>query len=98
MQLLDDLGVTGIPAITVICYFAAELLKQLGIPTRWLPVICASLGCVLGAAARFVIPDYPGDNLYSALATGIVSGFAATGVHQGIRRTLGRAGEEKTKG
>lgn len=82
MELLDELGVTGVPAITVICFLIAELLRRTPMDAKWIPVVCACAGCALGFAAMWVIPDYPSDNLFSALAVGIVSGFAATGIRQ----------------
>ncbi len=96
MEFLDELGVTGIPAITVICFLAAEVLKQLPIPSKLLPTICGCLGCVLGAVAMFALPDYPDGNLFTALATGIVSGFAATGVHQGVHQMRGKSTSAET--
>lgn len=86
MQFLDEAGITGIPAITVLCFLIAELLKRLQINHKWIPVICGFFGCMLGLGAMFVIPDYPGDNIYSALSVGIVSGFGATGAHQAYSR------------
>lgn len=95
MELLDELGITGMPAITVLCVFLAELLKRLPIDRRWLPVICAALGGLLGLGAMFFIPDYPHDNLYSALSVGVVSGFAATGVRQAYVKRLTAAEKQK---
>ena len=94
MEFLDEMGITGMPAITVLCFLAAELMKRLPFDRKWIPVICAGLGCVLGLGAMFVIPDYPNDNLYSALSVGVVSGFAATGAHQAYQRILA-ASEKK---
>lgn len=85
MELLDELGVTGVPAITALCYLGGEVLKLLPVQKKWIPVFCSCLGCVLGAAAMFLIPDYPGGNLLSALAVGAVSGFASTGIHHAYK-------------
>ena len=49
---------------------------------RWLPAICGLLGGALGAAAMYIMPDYPATDYITAVAVGIVSGLAATGVNQ----------------
>ena len=43
-----DFGITGIAAITVICYLAAQLIKATPLDSKWLPVICGILGGGLG--------------------------------------------------
>lgn len=97
MEFLDDFGITGVPVISVICYFVAELLKQFPVDKRWLPIICAGLGGLLGIGAMFLVPDYPNDNLYSAISVGIVSGLAATGAHQAYSRRRVTTSKEETK-
>lgn len=83
MEGTDILGIAAIPAITVICFLVAEAVKATPLDNKWLPVICGFLGGLLGVAALFVAPDLvPAHDAFSALAIGIVSGFAATGVHQ----------------
>ena len=75
-------GLACIPAITVICYLGAEAIKATKLDNKWLPVICGLLGGILGVAARYVIPDYPAGDILTAIALGIVSGLAATGINQ----------------
>lgn len=79
---MEIMGITGIAAITVICYLAAECIKATPLDSKWLPVICGVLGGVLGAAAMFIMPDYPAADYITAVAVGIVSGLAATGINQ----------------
>ena len=43
-----DFGITGIAAITVICYLVAQLIKATSLDNKWLPVICGILGGGLG--------------------------------------------------
>lgn len=69
-------------AITVICYLVAEGIKATKLDNKWLPIICGSLGGVLGVVAMYVIADFPGHDILNAIAIGIVSGLAATGAHQ----------------
>ena len=82
-----DLGIAAIPAITVICFLVAEVIKATALDNKWLPVICGGFGGCLGIVALFTAPDIiPATNWLMALAIGIVSGFAATGVHQAYKQ------------
>jgi hypothetical protein len=83
---MEMLGITAVAAITVICYLAAALAKALGMPGKWLPVLCGLCGGALGMAAMYLMAEYPADDLITAAAVGIVSGFAATGVDQAIKQ------------
>lgn len=85
---MEIMGITGIAAITIICYLAAECIKATAIDNKWLPVICGILGGVLGVAAMFLMPNYPAEDFITAVAVGIVSGLAATGIDQ-IGKQLG---------
>lgn len=77
-----DFGIASVAAITVICYLAAQGIKATSLDNKWLPVICGVLGGVLGVVGMFFMPDFPATDILSAIAVGVVSGFAATGVNQ----------------
>ena len=79
-----DLGVASFVAITVIAYLAGVAWKTADkLPDKWIPVICGSLGCILGIVAYLIkIPTFPAEDILNAAAVGIASGFAATGIHQ----------------
>ena len=47
-----------------------------------MPVISGLLGAVLGVVGMYIMPDYPATDVLTAIAVGIVSGLAATGVNQ----------------
>lgn len=79
---MEFMGITGIAAITVICYLAAECIKATALDNKWLPVVCGVLGGALGIVAMFIMPDFPGGDYITAVAIGIVSGLAATGANQ----------------
>lgn len=79
---LENLGITALPGITVICFLAAETVKATALDNKWLPIICGALGGVLGVVAMFIMPDFPGKDYLTAIAIGIMSGLAATGAHQ----------------
>lgn len=84
---MDILGIAGIPAITVIAFLVAEAIKATALDNKWLPVICGALGGVLGVVALLLSPAIiPAADALTAIAIGIVSGFAATGIHQSIKQ------------
>lgn len=97
-------GMTAIPSIVVICYLVAQGVKAIGINNKYIPIICGVMGCILGIAAMFIVPDYPANDYLTGAAIGIVSGLSATGVHQ-IYKQMKTNGnddtedkEDKTKG
>lgn len=79
---MEIMGLAGVTAITIICYLTGEVVKLLPLDNKWVPVICGIAGAALGYAAMFIMPDFPATDLITALAIGIVSGLAATGVNQ----------------
>ena len=82
-----DFGIVSVAAITVICYLVAEGVKATKLDNKWLPVICGGIGGVLGPVGMNVMSDFPANDIVTAVAVGIVSGLAATGVNQ-IRKQL----------
>ena len=78
-----DFGIASVAAITVICYLAGQVVKATDIDNKWIPVICGVLGAILGPVALFTgVPDFPATDSLTAVAVGIVSGLAATGINQ----------------
>jgi len=78
----NDLGFAPVAAIVVICYLVAAALKATPMDNKWLPVICGVCGGLLGALGLIIMPEYPAQDWMTAVAVGIVSGLAATGVNQ----------------
>ena len=81
-----DFGMAGVAAITVIAYCAGLAVKAGALDNKWIPLICAAVGGVLGVAGLFVMPDFPAGDVITAAAVGIVSGMAATGADQMIKQ------------
>ena len=82
---MNELGFIAFPAIVVICYLAGATLKAINNESldKFIPVICGFLGGLIGVIVFLTIPGYiPADNWLMAIAIGIVSGFAATGINQ----------------
>ena len=86
-----EFGIASVTAITVIAYLIGAACKNVSvIEDKWIPVICGASGAVLGIIALFInMPDFPANDIINALAIGIVSGFAATGINQ-ITKQLGK--------
>ena len=78
-----DFGIASVAAITVIAYLIGQGCKASEkISDKWIPVICGCVGAALGIVGLKVIPDFPATDAVTAIAVGIVSGFAATGINQ----------------
>lgn len=87
-----DFGIASVAAITVIAYLVGIGCKAAGsVKDELIPVICGCVGAVLGIAGLYLMPDFPATDAINALAVGIVSGLAATGVNQ-IYKQLTKTG------
>ena len=84
-----DFGIAGVAAITVIAYLIGSAVKATSLDNKWIPIICGAAGGILGALAMRIMPDCPATDYITAVAVGIVSGLAATGVNQ-IGKQLGK--------
>lgn len=80
-----ELGIASVAAITVIAYLAGMACRTVSddiIPNKAIPVICGVVGAVFGIVGMYVMPDFPAHDFINAMAIGIVSGLAATGIDQ----------------
>lgn len=86
---MDILGITGIPAIVVICYLVGIGLKAWdAFDDRKIPIIMAVAGCALGLVAYIWWSALiPATDPITAAAIGIVSGLTATGINQIWKQT-----------
>ena len=79
-----DFGIASVAAITAICYLVGLIVKA----TPWnnskyIPIACGVSGALLGLAAYgLAVADFPAADPLTAVAVGIVSGLAATGVNE----------------
>ena len=81
-----NFGIASVAGITVICYLAAVAVKATEVDNKWLPVICGLIGGILGVVGMFYMPDFPAADIINAVAIGIVSGLAATGINQAYKQ------------
>lgn len=85
---LANLGITSVAAITVIVFLVCQGVKASKLDNRWLPLIAGLSGAVLGVVGMMTMPGYPAKDYLTAIAVGIVSGLAATGINQ-VYKQLG---------
>lgn len=81
---ITTMGITY-AAITVICYLGGMIAKASAVDNKWIPVIVGVLGAIFGIAGMYVIPDFPASDVINAMAVGILSGLAATGIDQAAK-------------
>ena len=81
---MEVLGIVSVAAITIICYLIGQILIAWDkFDNRKIPVIMGICGAILGVISYFIAPSIMiADNIIVAIAIGIVSGFAATGIDQ----------------
>ena len=83
---INTIGVATVAAIIVICYLIGMIVKATALDNKWIPCIVGIVGGAMGALAMKVMPDYPATDYITAVAVGIVSGLAATGVDQLVKQ------------
>ena len=79
---ISEIGLSAIPAITVLCYLIGVALKASNIDNSWIPASMGICGAILGVIGMIVMQDFPATDYITAAAVGAVSGFASTGVNQ----------------
>lgn len=80
---MDITQVGTVLAIVVITYLIGLGAKNISaIKDEVIPVIVGVCGGILGIVGMFVMPDFPAHDILNAIAIGIVSGLASTGVNQ----------------
>ena len=86
-----DFGIASVAAITVIAYLIGLIVKASGLDNKYIPAIVGACGGLLGAAGLYLgLPDYPASDPLTAVAVGIVSGLAATGINQAAKQLSGK--------
>lgn len=74
---------TSVVPITVVCYLIGIVIKATPLNNKYIPVIMGFLGAALGALSYFIAPEIViANDIITAIAIGIVSGLASTGVNQ----------------
>lgn len=83
-----DISTMGtVLAIVVITYLLGVTAKAIkGVKNEFIPVIVGFAGGILGVVGFYVMPDFPASDIMNAIAVGIVSGLASTGVNQAYKQ------------
>jgi hypothetical protein len=79
---ISGFGIASVAVITVICYLIGMAVKATAIENKWIPIIVGVSGGVLGVVGMLIMADFPAMDYLTAVAVGIVSGLASTGVNQ----------------
>lgn len=98
MDIISSLGIASVAGITIIVYLLGMAVKASGLDNKWIPVICGVAGAVLGVVGLYYMPDYPATDVINAVAVGIASGLAATGVNQLVKQLGGKSEDAKPDG
>lgn len=80
----SSFGIAAVAAITVICYLVGLVVKVMPCDNHpYIPIACGAVGGILGLVALYTgLPQFPASDPLTAIAVGIVSGLAATGINQ----------------
>ena len=93
MDIMNSFGIASVAGITIIVYLIGMAVKASCMDNKWIPVICGVAGAVLGVVGMYCMPDYPATDVVNAVAVGIASGLAATGVDQMVKQLSNKESE-----
>lgn len=91
---MSDFGIVTYAAITAICYLVGYGVKVSNIDNKWIPLIVGACGGALGVACFYGLPEFA-DTIIDAIAIGIVSGFASTGINEMFTQIATDGGNNK---
>ena len=92
---MDITTIGSVTAIVAICYLIGLAVKAIpNIKDNLIPVIVGVCGGALGVVGLYLMPEFPAQDVLNAIAIGIASGLASTGVNQ-IYKQLGEKAEEE---
>lgn len=85
------LELISVPVIAAIVYWVINLIKYATKQNekfmRFIPLVAAVLGAMLGIVAFYAVPSIvPAENVFVAILVGIASGLTATGTNQIIKQ------------
>ena len=83
---MENFGIAGVAAITVLCYLVGAVVKATKLDNKWIPIIVGISGAILGVIGMYTMPDFPAADILSALAVGVISGLGSTGANQIVKQ------------
>lgn len=85
MQMFPTIG-----CIAVICFIVCQVVKMTSLATKWVPIISAIVGGVLGVVGQMTgIAELADLQIFDAIATGISSGLVASGAYSLVSNASG---------
>jgi len=85
------LGIIAVPAITIICYLVGLGVKASPLKEKFIPIIVGVVGGIIGTVAYLTgMEGFPANDVITAIAVGIVSGLASTGINQIYKQLKGK--------
>lgn len=95
---MDISNIGTVVAIVVITYLIGMAVKAIpSVKNEFIPVIVGLAGGILGIVGMYVIPDFPAKDILNALAVGISSGLASTGINQTYKQLFTKNEEGVTE-
>lgn len=92
---MDITTIGSVTAIVAICYLIGLAVKAIpNIKDNLIPVIVGVCGGALGVVGLYLMPEFPASDILNAIAIGIASGLASTGVNQVYKQLTEKAEEE----
>lgn len=96
---MEYLELISVPAIATIVYWVINIIKYSVQENekfkRFIPLISAALGAVLGVVAFYALPSIiPADNVCVAILVGGASSLTATGTNQIIKQLTKKDDED----
>ena len=97
-EIINQIGVAVVPVLIIIAFAVGMVAKAIkAIPDKWIPVICCIAGGIFGVLAFYVgVEGLEATEWITALAIGMASGLAATGLHQAYKQLVDNKIDYKT--
>lgn len=92
---MESLGIATVGVITIIAYLVGLGIKNTSLDNKYIPTICGIVGGILGVVGMYTMPDFPATDVLTAIAVGIVSGLAATGIDQAVKQLTTNTNDEE---
>lgn len=95
--MMQDFGIVSVPVIVILCLLIGKTWKTADrLNDKWIPCVCGASGLILGVLIWLTNGVFPVDwfgigDPWMAAAVGVVSGFAATGLHQAVKQHVKEA-------
>lgn len=69
----------------------AEIIKRLGVPSKWIPVVDVVLGLILGVLVNGLLAGY---GIAQGVLVGVALGLSACGLFSGVKNVSGYYDDE----